>query len=273
MSNAEITNNSPSSDIEQSRFVYGDAVVAYDIIRKRKAGTSKHSKVLIKVHPDQRVVATAPQDASEAAIHSAMLKQAHWIWQSLQEFAAQQEYVLSKHYVSGETCFYLGRRYLLKVTPSNDAIPGVKLTKGQLLVSLKPQQLEADNTSQHTKAKALTVKALLENWYNIKAKAIFHERLAALLPKTDWVKGIPTLRMQPMKNQWGSCSKQGNLLLNPHLIKAPKICIDYVILHELCHIAEHNHSARFWRLMTSVMPNWREVKAKLDEMGELYLNE
>ena len=76
-----------------------------------------------------------------------------------------------------------------------------------------------------------------------------------------------------MKKQWGICSTKGNLILNPHLVKAPKECIDYVILHELCHIAEHNHSERFWRLLTQVMPNWKEVKAKLDGMAELYLNE
>jgi|TARA_R110001632_G_scaffold44289_4_gene112755 predicted metal-dependent hydrolase len=58
-----------------------------------------------------------------------------------------------------------------------------------------------------------------------------------------------------------------------YLIKAPKKCMDYVILHELCHIAEHNHSERFWRLLTQVMPNWKEVKSRLDSMAELYLNE
>ncbi len=62
-------------------------------------------------------------------------------------------------------------------------------------------------------------------------------------------------------------------MLNPHLVKAPKECIDYVILHELCHIAEHNHSDKFWRLLTSVMPHWKEVKHRLDDMAEFYLGE
>ncbi|NAZ72054.1 metal-dependent hydrolase [Vibrio cyclitrophicus] len=62
-------------------------------------------------------------------------------------------------------------------------------------------------------------------------------------------------------------------MLNLHLIKAPKECIDYVIFHELCHIAEHNHSDKFWRLLSSVMPNWQEVKTSLEGMAELYLNE
>ena len=71
----------------------------------------------------------------------------------------------------------------------------------------------------------------------------------------------------------GSCSTQGNLVLNPYLVKAPKECIDYVILHELGHIAEHNHSEHFWRLLSQVMSQWEEVKSQLDAMAELYLNE
>ncbi|ENM3832056.1 DUF45 domain-containing protein [Vibrio cholerae] len=62
-------------------------------------------------------------------------------------------------------------------------------------------------------------------------------------------------------------------MLNPYLVKAPKESIDYVILQELCYIATHNHSEKFWRLLTSVMPNWKEVKSRLDSMAELYLSE
>lgn len=71
----------------------------------------------------------------------------------------------------------------------------------------------------------------------------------------------------------GSCSTKGKLMLNPYLVKAPKESIDYVILQELCYIAAHSHSEKFWRLLTSVMPNWKEVKSRLDSMAELYLSE
>ncbi len=63
------------------------------------------------------------------------------------------------------------------------------------------------------------------------------------------------------------------MMLNPHLVKAVKDCIDYVIFHEICHIAEHNHSARFWTILARTMPNWKEVKTWLDGMAELYLSE
>ena len=255
---------------EHGVFTYGNDTICYDVIRKTKpADNAKQTarKVIIKVHPDQRVVATVPHDASEDAIVDAMHKRARWIWQNIDDFAKQKDTVLHKRYVSGETQFYLGKRYVLKVIVDAEQVPSVKLSRGKLNVTLKHE------VSKETDERLVKIKPLIDKWYQHKAKAIFHERLTELLPKATWVTGIPSFRVMAMKKQWGSCSTKGNLMLNPHLVKAPKECIDYVILHELCHIAEHNHSDKFWRLLTQVMPNWKEVKAKLDDMAEMYLNE
>ena len=255
---------------ERGVFTYGNDTIHYDVIHKTKpADNAKKTarKVIIKVHPDQRVVATVPHDASDDAIQDAMRKRARWIWQSIDEFAKQKDTVLPKRYVSGETQFYLGKRYVLKVIVDAEQVPNVKLSRGKLNVTIKQE------VTKDTDDRLVKVKPLIDKWYQYKAKTIFHERLAELLPKATWVTGIPSFRVMAMKKQWGSCSTKGNLMLNPHLVKAPKECIDYVILHELCHIAEHNHSERFWRLLTQVMPNWKEVKAKLDDMAEMYLNE
>jgi predicted metal-dependent hydrolase len=75
-----------------------------------------------------------------------------------------------------------------------------------------------------------------------------------------------------MKKQWGSCSPAGVLSLNPHLVKASSLAIDYVLLHELCHLRFHNHSDRFYRLLDRQMPGWKEVKERLDGMAQLLLN-
>lgn len=252
---------------EQGVFAYGDDLIHYDIIRRAQhqasSETAQARKVLIKIHPDQRVVATVPFDATEQSIQKAMSKRARWIWKNIQDFAKQREYVLPKQYVSGETQFYLGKRYMLKVIVDCGQKQSVKLSRGKLNVSLR----------KSSDKEALNIKALLDAWYLNRAKAVFQDRLEAVLPLANWVEGVPPFRIMTMTKQWGSCSKEGKLMLNPHLVKAPKECIDYVILHELCHIAEHNHSEKFWRLLTQVMPNWREVKAKLDDMAELYLNE
>lgn len=275
---------------EIGNFYYGEDKIHYEVVRKEatykekinksgndkliieKTKPSKPRKVVIKVHPDQRVVATAPSDATDKMIHDAMMKRARWIWQSLQEFAKQQDHVLPKRYVSGETQFYLGRRYVLKVitdAKTNDKINStVKLSRGKLHVELSQNDSELD-----AEKRAILVKSLIDKWYKDKFTSVSRERLEALIHKASWVKNNPSLKLIVMKKQWGSCSNKGNLILNPHLVKAPKECIDYVILHELCHIAEHNHSEHFWRLLTQVMPHWKEVKARLDGMAELYLNE
>ena len=273
---AEITSKGNTTS-ERGAFYYGNDMIRYDIIRKvksSKVSTSKDAKrnIVIKVHPDQRVVATVPHDATEESIQEAMLKRARWIWQNIEEFAKQKDYVLPKRYVSGETQFYLGRRYVLKVLIDAKQTSNVKLTRGKLNVTLK-RELSQSNASDVENSRVMKVKPLLNKWYQHKAKLIFRERLTQMLPKATWVTDTPAFRIMAMKKQWGSCSTKGNLMLNPHLIKAPKECIDYVILHELCHIAEHNHSDKFWRLLTQVMPNWKEVKSKLDGMAEMYLNE
>ena len=270
---------------ERGIFYYGKDKIQYEVVRKDTKNKSRSNnlitdetkpckprKVVIKVHPDQRVVATAPIDASDEMIHDAMMKRARWIWQSLQDFAKQKDHVLPKRYVSGETQFYLGRRYVLKVitdAEASDVISStVKLSRGKLNVELS--QIDSELGSEE---RAALVKNLLDTWYQEKARLVFAERLNAQLPKASCVKSTPSFRLMTMQKQWGSCSAKGNLILNPHLVKAPKECIDYVILHELCHIAEHNHSENFWRLLTQVMPNWKEVKARLDGMAEFYLNE
>ena len=76
-----------------------------------------------------------------------------------------------------------------------------------------------------------------------------------------------------MRKQWGSCSPKGVVSLNPHLVKAPRDCIDYVLVHELAHLKEHNHSKRFYGLLDRNMPDWKSRKGKLDGLADLLINE
>ncbi len=251
------------SDTEETyAFIYGNDRVPYRV--KRKATDhGKPRKVSIQVTPDSRVIVEAPEDAKENDIHDAVMKRAKWIYNNLQAITAQQRHIQPRRYVSGEMQFYLGRRYVLKVVTHADNPPHVKMERGKLLVSL-PQRND-DVTDQ--------VRKLLKQWYRARAQHIFAMRLEKLLPEARWIDETPNFRILSMDKQWGSCSKQGTLMLNPHLVKAPRECIDYVILHELCHIREHNHSERFYRLLTQQMPGWRQTKQRLDDMAELLLNE
>lgn len=242
---------------DQLSFVYGDEAIEYTLIRSSNA---KSKRIQIKVLPNVEVIVRANDGAHAEEIHQAVQKRARWIYQSLQDFKSHQNLKTIKHYRSGEMMFYLGRRYVLKLIQSDEK-PAVKLTRGQL-------QVFVPSVEQASKEQ---IKALTQLWYRTQSKRIFSERLQVLLSKTDWVEELPSLKILSMDKQWGSCSPQGKIILNPHLIKTSRECIDYVIVHELCHIAEHNHSERFWRLLTQVMPNWKEVKTKLDGMAEMYL--
>ena len=154
--------------------------------------------------------------------------------------------------VSGETHLYLGRQYRLRVVRASIAC--VKLLYGYIVV-----QSTAPQDSSKTKR-------LVELWYAQKAKVRFQERIEFCIerfpqPKAITLNGV-SLRL--MRRRWGSMSPGRRLLLNLRLIQALVDAIDYVITHELCHLFEHDHSPRFYRLLSGVMSDWKHRKARME---------
>lgn len=241
--------------INHQRVTYGDQVIHYQVCYL----ANKKHKVAIHVHPDGSVQVDAPEHSQAADIKQAVLKRARWVMHHLSQIEEQQKYVLTREYISGETHFYLGRRYQLKVLKRKNE--SVKLINGKIVIHT------TDKTASH-------VRELLWQWYRTRGNEVFQRRLEAIAKDIQWMKGkIPQWKLLTMKKQWGSCSPKGVLSINPHLIKAPRDCIDYVILHELCHLKEHNHSKRFYKLLDRHMPEWASRKAKLDGMAYFYLND
>lgn len=229
-------------------FTYGEERIFCHRFPRKNNGKG----ILIKVRPDCHVEVNAPIETDEKEVIQAVKKRGRWIYKKLSDFRKQQEHIIPRNYVSGESHYYLGKQYVLKVTETVSEKQGVKLVRGVLEVRLKENAPEK-------------VRVLLNEWYKKRAKDFFAKRLEVLLEKTLWVTHKPAIRLLTMQTQWGSCSPKGNLTLNPLLARAPRECIDYVILHELCHIAEHNHSESFYRLQNQVMPNWKEYKQLLDK--------
>jgi predicted metal-dependent hydrolase len=135
---------------------------------------------------------------------------------------------------------------------------GTKLQRGMLQVTA-PEQDPA------------YIKTLLHSWYLKRAEVVFSQRLTIIYPELSWVKQKPPWQLRPMKKQWGSCPPKGKLPLNPHLVKAPRVCIDYVITHELCHLKHHNHSEEFYKFLKRQLPNWEVVEERLDNLAEQIL--
>lgn len=242
-------------DSQTMSFRYGNEKIIFERVKHPQTT----GKVLIKVHPDCRIIVSAPTGADNEEVLYAVKKRGRWIYEQLRDFRKQLEFTTPRQYISGESHYYLGKQYLLKVIEAPDQVQGVKLLRGKLEVSVKIKDSEK-------------VKELLTDWYKARAKETFVKRLDAMLEQTLWVNERPPLRILTMQTQWGSCSPNGRITMNPHLVKAPRECIDYVVLHELCHIAEHNHSERFYRLMSQVMPQWEKTKERLDRMANIILS-
>ena len=111
------------------------------------------------------------------------------------------------------------------------------------------------------------VKASVKQWYTKRARARDS--------KSDWPYALSppaNIGLKPqglvvrwMTKRWGSCMKDGRIILNPELVKAPTACIDYVIFHELSHLKHHNHGKGFYRLLEQLMPDWVKWKARLEK--------
>lgn len=235
---------------------YGNEYIPYRVFFV----SQKKHRIKIEVLPTGSIHVIAPAVTSLKTIKVGVQKRARWIHNHLCKIKIQYSHVLPREYVSGESHYYLGRRYVLKIITVKNIEPHVKLFRGQLQVRTRSRNPEI-------------IKSLLNGWYREHAEKVFERRIDVLTEKIAWLKSIPAWKIRIMKKQWGSCSPRGVLTLNPKLVKASRECIDYVILHELCHIKEHNHSPKFYKLLKSRLPYWETTKAKLDGISELLLVE
>lgn len=207
----------------------------------------------ISVCPDLSVEVIAPANASFSQICAKVKKRAPWIIKQRTRFEKFLPRPTEKRYESGESFYYLGKQYRLKVIKSSEE--QVTLSRGRLTVKTKNPQ------------KRSCVKRQVNKWYREKAEIRFSKRIEALLPKLKrYQPKEPALQLKSMKKRWGSCTVGAKIILNPLLIKAPSHCIDYVIMHELCHLVIHNHSRKFWGLLGKMMPDWRERKERLERV-------
>ncbi|BCT92048.1 metal-dependent hydrolase [Lysobacter helvus] len=233
---------------------YGDSRIRCEVRRSKQR--VKRS-IAIHVEPDGRVVVDAPLQAADPDIRLAVARRLAWIHRRMVEVENRQLVVTPREYVSGETAVYLGRRYRLKVVSAQGGNQ-VRLRAGYLEVAVSNRSPE-------------TVRHELEQWFQARAKEFLPTRLAMMSERLRWVKAIPPLSIRRMSRQWGSCSPQGRISLNVGLVRVPRECIDYVLLHELTHLREHNHGPAFYRLLDRHLPNWKRTKARLDGLAEVAL--
>ena len=214
----------------------------------------ERKRLSITVHPDGSVTAIAPRDRSLDEILAHLHRRRSWIAGQRRYFEQFQPIPTEKRYISGETHLYLGRQYRLRVHQSKET--DAKLI-GKYL-----------NVYVPTPKEPATVQTALNAWYRAHAEPIFQERLKHCLESAPSLQlSDISLRIRWMKSRWGSCSSAGIITLNLNLIKTPLHCIEYVVMHELCHLRIHDHSPVFFRLLGRCMPDWQRRKERLDSIA------
>lgn len=219
--------------------------LSYDLHR------SDRTTLEISVHPDGRVAVTAPHDTDLEKIEEKLRKRSSWVERNIREVNLLPQTQSPRQWVSGETHRYLGRQYRLKVAVGPQT--SVKL-KGAFFYVSVPDKTDVN-----------AIRKAMEAWYRKHAQPRFEQRLSLCLRASKPFLGIDQvdLVIRKMKSRWGSCTPTGRIVLNLDLIKAPIQCIDYIIMHELCHLAVMNHSAKFWNLLSKCMPDWEKRRKAL----------
>jgi predicted metal-dependent hydrolase len=204
----------------------------------------------ITVTPEMEVLVKAPADTTIEKVKEKIRKKAPWIIKQQSFFLSFQPKTPNRKYISGETHLYLGRQYRLQIEIGQTE--SVKL-KGKFIVV--------------TSSEKSRTKSLLHDWYLQHARTKLHEVATPLIDKFKKHKVEPSsIVLRDMPTRWGSCTPKGKIILNPELIKAPKGCIEYVVIHELCHLIHHDHTQKFLDLQTKEMKDWEKWKMKLEKL-------
>jgi predicted metal-dependent hydrolase len=228
-------------------FIFGKFIYEYKIIEQDRKTLS------LIVTPELDIILKCPKDTDPERIEKFLQKKWFWLEKQLSYFKKYKRKIYEKEYVSGESFFYLGRQYKLIVKKSKEN--SVSLTKGKLII--KTTKLVTNGSHN---------KKLLDLWFLNRMNTVFQYRFNEMFNRFDY-KNTPILTTREMKKRWGSFLNKDKIFLNPKLIHTSKDCIDYVIVHELCHLKYKNHGAYFWKLLDEKYPKWKIVKEKLETVG------
>ena len=220
--------------------------LAYTIQR-----SDKRRKLTITVERDRTVVVHAPEEMSDEKIRQVVESKRQWIYEKIGHPQKYQgmPHPPGKELVSGESALYLGRQYRIEIV--QNGLPEIRFAQRFLIPA----------------AKRLRCEEALKDWYIARAK----EKIIPRVKVHARALGVDVVRVRIVDNRylWGSCTVNNNVNLNWRLIKAPMFVIDYVIVHELAHLIEANHTLRFWNIVRVQIPTMEKARAWLKEHGQL----
>jgi predicted metal-dependent hydrolase len=224
--------------LQKDKVQYGTITIPYQII---KTGRIKTSEVIVDA---DTITVRTPYNKDRVKIQKLVLGKARWILKKQKEYRETIPQLIKPSFKENTTLPYLGNNYSLVINKEH-AKNCLDLTDGTFVATI--------NKSKFTPK---LLQKLYENWLNEKAQELFEDKTK----KFSKDLGVLTSQIviKNLRNRWGSLTKNGVLNLNLNLIKAPENVIDYIILHELCHLRIKEHSHHYWDLLHKFMPNYHD---------------
>jgi len=218
--------------------------------------------ITFKVRPDKTLIIQAPTRMSLKTLHDLAYKRSAWILARINDIQQNPDNQPKYQLISGENIPYLGRSYPLQISVICTTITRCQLRDNQIVVNIRHYTDE--------KIRSRRVSEALVSWYKLQAKIIVQQRLHI------WEKILNVqatgLKITSALRRWGSCNHKNSICINWRLIFAPLELVDYVIVHELCHIVHKNHSREFWRLVASVLPDYKARDKALNQQKMQFEN-
>lgn len=211
---------------------------------------SARRSIEIMIYSESNIKVSAPKPLSHSAIVQYLQKKRKWLAQKMNNMQSVPQMIKSQ-YQYGEDIYYLGKRYL--ICAALNTKDNTTLNEEETCLMISPKAGSSLNNK-------------IVRWLKEMATLIFLERLSICHQRfyQHFTCQIPTLRIRKMVSRFGSMSCRDHIMvLNQHLIHMPIACIDYVILHELCHLKYHNHSKRFYDMQSKILPEWPTLQREL----------
>lgn len=224
-----------------------DHDLAYEVVRTERTTAD------IVVERDGRIRVRAPKRLTDQHIAGIVQSRRLWIYKTLAEWRDANASRVLREYRNGEGFLYLGRTYRLLLVAEQDE--PVLLKNGRFC--LRRDLAEGANTT--------TAQAAFRDFYIARGRERLSQRVKYFAPKVGV--SVRRLAVRDLGNRWGACSPQGNLSFHWKCLMAPARIIDYIVVHELCHLHHLDHSAAFWNEVDKVLPDFEEKKAWLRRNG------
>jgi hypothetical protein len=211
---------------------------------------SRRRSIGISVLPDSSVIVRVPHLTSLKTINRIVNDKYSWVLKHRDNYKNLNNSSLKKSYKAGETHLFRGKEHLLRVEKSQK--PYIRFSEDTI-------EIGTDKTDDPA-----AIKSLLYKGYKNEALSHFPEFMNKVLSDYENQMFKPSgLVIRTMKRRWGSCSNKGQITLSTELIKLDDIYIEYVIIHELCHLKQHNHGPEFYKLLSQLFPDWKSVRKEL----------